>query len=92
MHEHAARMKDGSLANSLEQAVIYLDSSRPARNSTEAHPMITSVYYLDKLTNLWSHQLLDGFIFHRYCRELMLRLEAKELSTELFLLCFTIIS
>jgi len=60
MHEHAARMKDGSLANSLEHAVIYLDSSRPARNSTEAHPMITSVYYLDELTNLWSHQLTSN--------------------------------
>ena len=62
MHRHAARMKNGSLANSLEQTVIYIyiDSSRPAWNGTMVHPMITSVYYLDKLTNLWSHQLTSN--------------------------------
>lgn len=56
MHEQASRMADGNWANSLKQAVMYLDGSRPARNGTEAYPMIASVNYLYKLTNCRGHQ------------------------------------
>ena len=47
LSEHVARMKDGDLSNSLQQTVIDLDTSRPATNGTEAHPMITCVNYLN---------------------------------------------
>ena len=56
MHEQATRMADGNWANSLEQAVMNLDGSRPAGNGTEAYPMIASVNYLYKFTNCWGHQ------------------------------------
>ena len=56
MHEEATRMADGNWANSLKQAVMYLDGSRSARNSTKAYPMIASVNYLYKLTDRWGHQ------------------------------------